>query len=187
MWLGGYRTHYWYHTGYQITSRVKNIAVHIIYIHEQFDIHKTSPDNISTYIQPDYMDTNPISGIFLELNFCCICGVRFYPLINMIIFLSLISIFTPWLGPHYQTLVVITTLPWSFSVINLSKSFTLSCLYFILLLSIRKGRNGTFIFSSFSFPMKLCKLIIYILKLKLSKDKITRKPQPLAHYLFSMI
>ena len=94
----------------QSLPRVKHIEVPISYIHEQFYLHKTILDNISTYIQPSYMGTKPLSGPLLERNLSYIRDVRFYPLINMIIFLSLISIFTPCLGPRSQTLVVHTTL-----------------------------------------------------------------------------
>ena len=100
--------------------QVKHIAVPISYIHEQFYLHKTSPDNISTYVQPAYMGTKPFSGPVLEHNFSYTRGVCLYPLSTMIIFLSLISVLKPRVGTHSQTLVFHTTLNLSFPVITLS-------------------------------------------------------------------
>ena len=76
----------------RITYIVKHIAFSISYNNGKFDIQKIRPAKILTCIQTSDGAKRVYCPI-LERDFSCICGIRFYPLMNLIIFLSLISIF----------------------------------------------------------------------------------------------
>ena len=130
----------------KITSWVKHIAVPISCIHGQFDIQKIWPTKILTHIQPSVMGerVKSLSMVFF-LNKISLKSMVYASthMITLIIFIRLVSIFTLCIGPHSPKIFDQTTLPCFYPVITLSSSSTLSCWCFMILISPRRGVNGT--------------------------------------------
>ena len=83
-------------------------------------------------------------SMFLFLNVIYLASVVYTstPLINMIIFIILISILALCLGLRLNSLFDYNTLPYSFPIISLSPPFTLYCWYFMVLIYLREIVNG---------------------------------------------